>query len=73
MAGHSGHGVIKLGSISSAVRGSLLRPRLGLADEVALRHQHFNLAKQRHDLLRAKPLLPHDQLLSKLIFSQRLV
>src|SRR5450631_4144743 len=26
----------------------------------ALRHRHFNLAKQRYDLLRAKPLLRHD-------------
>ena len=32
----------------------------------ALCHRHLNLAKQRHDLLRAEPLLRHDQLLSKL-------
>src|SRR5664280_3254679 len=32
----------------------------------ALCHRHFNLTKQRYDLLRAKPLLRHDQLLSKL-------
>jgi hypothetical protein len=28
---------------------------------VSLRHRHFNLTKQRHDLLRAEPLLRHDQ------------
>jgi len=33
---------------------------------VSLRHRYFNLAKQRHDLLRTEPLLRHDQLLSKL-------
>jgi hypothetical protein len=27
---------------------------------IALTHRHFNLAKQRHDLLRAEPLLRHD-------------
>ena len=27
---------------------------------VSLRHQHFNLPTQRHDLLRAEPLLRHD-------------
>src|SRR5271155_4319837 len=26
---------------------------------LALRHQHFDLTKQHHDLLRAKPLLRH--------------
>jgi hypothetical protein len=36
-------------------------------------HRHLNLTKQRHNLLRAKPLLRHDWLLSKLILSQRLV
>ena len=38
-----------------------------------LRHQYFNLTKQSHDLLCTEPLLRHDQLLSKLIFSQSLV
>jgi putative ABC transport system substrate-binding protein len=32
-----------------------------------LTHRHFNLAKQRHNLLRAEPLLRHDQLLSKTV------
>jgi len=40
---------------------------------ISLRHRYFNLTKQRHNLLRAKPLLRHEQLLSKLILSQRLV
>jgi hypothetical protein len=34
---------------------------------IALTHRHFNLAKQRHSLLRAEPLLQHDQLLSKTV------
>ncbi|MSP31398.1 MAG: ABC transporter permease subunit, partial [Pseudolabrys sp.] len=39
----------------------------------ALRHRHFNLTKQRHNLLCTKPLLRHDQAPFQAILSQRLV
>ncbi|MSO67165.1 MAG: hypothetical protein EXQ82_05015, partial [Pseudolabrys sp.] len=39
----------------------------------ALCHRHFNLTKQRHNLLCTKPLLRHDQAPFQAILSQRLV
>jgi hypothetical protein len=48
------------------LHGSLWVGVQGNRRRFALRHRHFNLAKQRYDLLRAEPLLRHDQLLSKL-------
>ena len=35
----------------------------GFWDGFALCHRHFNLAKQRHNLLRAEPLFRHDCLI----------
>jgi hypothetical protein len=40
--------------------GFCLVARIGAMEQV-LRHRHFNLTKQRHNLLRAKSLLRHNQ------------
>jgi hypothetical protein len=48
--------------LAPAIKALLLYPGIpaGFRGRFALRHQHFNLAKQRPDLLRTEPLLRHD-------------
>src|SRR5450631_2601158 len=50
----------KAGAFLSAEFSGDIMSLCGLRGRFALRHRHFTLAKQRHDLLRVKLLLRHD-------------